>query len=167
MTYGLPDSWVIGTARRLRTFARRGSRPSSSRSGMSFSFTFKNLTIYKPQLDYVLNNTRGDVGRYLQKRGILMTTAAKQQVGVNTGRLRQSIEMIHRRDSLSQYIKIGSSLEYALAHHEGTKPHIITPNDANILRFSAGGRVIYTHKVNHPGNRPNKYLSDQLPMVKI
>jgi hypothetical protein len=97
----------------------------------------------------------------------MMTLGAKQQVGFKTGKLRQSINMVHLRDGLSQYLKIGSNVEYALAHHEGTRPHIITPNDANILRFSAGGRVIYTHKVNHPGTRPNKYLSDQLPMVRI
>jgi hypothetical protein len=167
MTYGLPDSWIIGTARRLRTFAKRRSRSSYSRSGMSFSFKFSKLVIYKTQLDYVLNSPQGDVGRYLRKRGILMTASAKNQVGVKTGNLRQSIQMVHSRNSIFQYIKIGSNLNYALAHHEGTKPHIITPNEANILRFSAGGRVVYTHKVNHPGTRPNRYLSDQLWKVRI
>ena len=96
-----------------------------------------------------------------------MMAASKVQVGVDSGALRRSIGMIHSRGMLGQTLKIGSPLNYALVHHEGSRPHIITPRDAGILRFSAGGRMIYTHKVEHPGTKPNRYLSDQLWMVRL
>jgi hypothetical protein len=114
-----------------------------------------------------LNNPRGTVGRFMRRRGTWMMTAAKAQVGKKTGALERSIKIIHSRGSLGQFMSIGSPLNYALVHHQGSRPHIITPNEANILRFTSGGRVVYTHKVNHPGTRPNRYLSDQLWMVKI
>jgi hypothetical protein len=57
---------------------------------------------------------------------------------------------------------IGSTVEYALAHHEGTKPHIIRPDRAKALRFTSGSRIIYSRAVKHPGTRANRYLKDQL-----
>jgi hypothetical protein len=60
-------------------------------------------------------------------------------------------------------IKVGSRLSYAYMHHEGTKPHVITPNPPNtVLVFGKGSRVIHTKMVKHPGTKPNRYLSDQL-----
>lgn len=134
---------------------------------IDFQFVVKQVVIRKPELNFMLNDPAGDVGMYLKKRGTLMMESAKKQVGVDTGNLRGSIHMRQSREAGGQKVTIGSDLSYALAHHEGTKPHIIVPNEANILRFSSGGRVIYTHKVNHPGTKPNKYLSDQLWMVRL
>lgn len=125
------------------------------------------FTIRRPALDYVVNNPQGDVGKWLRKRGHMMMMAAKAQVPTQTGKLRASISMIHDRGGRGQYVQIGSKLNYALYVHEGTRPHEIVPEQSKILRFSGGGRVVYTHKVEHPGTRPNKYLSDQLWMVKI
>lgn len=91
--------------------------------------------------------------------------AAKAQVGVRTGALRASIHMRHLRDSRSQYVKIGSKKKYAYMHHEGTKPHLITPNRAHVLRFVSRGRLVYAHAVRHPGTKANKFLSDNLRLV--
>lgn len=168
MTFGLPDSAILGTAKRIAHMGRSGGG-SSARGKLSidFSYKFKGLTFRRAALDTYLNNPRGTLGRYMRGRAVMMATAAKGQAGKKTGALIRSIKIMHSRGSLGQFFTIGSNLNYALVHHEGSKPHIITPNDANILRFTAGGRVIYTHKVNHPGTRPNRYLSDQLWMVKI
>ena len=84
----------------------------------------------KAELDFLLNSPEGDVGKYLAKKGRLITAAAKAQVGVRTGALRSSIHMRHLRDSRGQYVKIGSNLDYALLHHQGTKPHVIRPDRA-------------------------------------
>ena len=92
--------------------------------------------------------------------------AAKAQVGVRTGALRSSIHMRHLRDSRGQYVKIGSNLDYALLHHQGTKPHVIRPDRAKVLRFVRGSRIIYTTSVMHPGTKANRYLSDNLKLVK-
>ena len=120
----------------------------------------------KAELDFLLNSPEGDVGKYLAKKGRLITAAAKAQVGVRTGALRSSIHMRHLRDSRGQYVKIGSNLDYALIHHQGTKPHVIRPDRAKVLRFVRGSRIIYTTSVMHPGTKANRYLSDNLKLVK-
>jgi hypothetical protein len=120
----------------------------------------------KVELDVMLNEPRGLVGRHLATRGAMIVAAAKRQVGVKTGALRASIHMRHTRRGAGQAIQVGSPLKYALAHHEGTRPHIIVPNRARVLRFSAGGRVVYTHAVRHPGTRANKYLTDNLYLIR-
>jgi hypothetical protein len=114
----------------------------------------------------MLNSPEGDVGKYLAKKGRLITAAAKAQVGVRTGALRSSIHMRHLRDSRGQYVKIGSNLDYALLHHQGTKPHVIRPDRAKVLRFVRGSTIIYATSVMHPGTKANRYLSDNLKLVK-
>lgn len=121
----------------------------------------------KAELDFLLNSPMGTVGRHLAEKGRRIVVAAKAQVGVDTGRLRASIHMRHLRSSAGQYIEVGSSVRHALAHHEGTRPHMIFPTRASVLRFSAGGRVIYTHMVRHPGTKPNKYLTDNLYLIRL
>ena len=124
------------------------------------------VVIRKAELDFMLNNPSGDVGRYLAGKGRMIKMAAMAQVGVRTGALRASIHMRHLRDSRGQFVRIGSSLNYALAHHEGTKPHLITPNRAQVLRFTRGSTVVYAHAVMHPGTKPNKFLTDNLGLVR-
>jgi hypothetical protein len=120
----------------------------------------------QPAFENFKNSPSGDVGRYLHRKGLLVTAAAQRQVGVKTGALRASIHMRHFRDTRGQYIRIGSSLPYARLHHEGTRPHIIRPNTQQVLRFVSRGQVVFAHSVNHPGTRPNKYLSDNLRLIK-
>ena len=114
----------------------------------------------------MLNNPSGDVGRYLAKKGRIVQAAARSQVGVRTGALRASIHMRHLRDSRGQYVKIGSALNYALLHHEGSKPHLIVPKRATVLKFATRGRMVYAHAVMHPGTKANRYLTDNLKLVK-
>lgn len=117
-------------------------------------------------LDKLLNNPRGPVGAYLFVKGAKIREQARLQVGVDTGALKSSIHVRQGRTGPGQYVEVGSPLSHALMHHEGTKPHVIMPSRAQMLRFSAGGRIIYTRKVNHPGTRPNRYLTDQLYLIK-
>jgi len=124
------------------------------------------VVIRRAELDFMLNNPSGDVGRYLAKKGRIIQAAARAQVGVRTGALRASIHMRHLRDSRGQFIKVGSSLNYALLHHEGSKPHIIVPDRATILKFATRGRVVYANAVRHPGTKANRYLTDNLKLVK-
>lgn len=44
----------------------------------------------------------------------------------------------------------------------GTRPHIIRPRRARALRFTAGGRTVYSAVVHHPGSRPNNFLGQAL-----
>lgn len=126
------------------------------------------VTWRKPELDYLLNSPTGPVGRHLSKVAYLVKTAAQAQVGVKTGALKKSIKVgRHERKYNGQKITVGSNLNYALFHHQGTKKHVIYPKSGGVLRFSVsdsrgGSRVIYAKKVNHPGTKPNRYLTDNL-----
>lgn len=123
------------------------------------------VIIRKPAYNFEFNNPDGMVGRYLANKGRKLEVLAKAQVGVRTGALRSSIHMRHSRDPRGQYVMVGSRLNYALMHHEGTKPHLIVANNAKVLRFVKGSSIVYAHSVMHPGTRANRYLSDNLRKV--
>jgi hypothetical protein len=116
------------------------------------------------ELDFFLNEPPGAVGRWLRRRGQLIVMAAKARVGRRSGRLMNSIHMRHYRRGPGQELKIGSPLGYALRHHEGTRPHQIVGKGQH-LRFAAGGRIVYTRSVSHPGTRANHYLTDALRLI--
>ena len=121
-----------------------------------------NVIFYPSALDRLLNSRSGAVGIYLKGKGNEILTSARARVGVRTGALRASLHMRHMRDPRGQQLWIGSELNYALAHHEGTKPHVIRPKSGKMLRFVSRGQVVYAHVVNHPGTKANKYLADAL-----
>jgi hypothetical protein len=124
-----------------------------------------NIVFREPVLSKFLESPSGEVGKYLFKKGTQIVALAKGQVGVRSGALRSSIHMRHIRDSRGQYIKVGSSKKYARLHHEGSRPHMIYPRKAKMLRFVSRGQVVYANSVRHPGTKANKYLTD--PMRKI
>jgi hypothetical protein len=120
------------------------------------------------ETNFLLKSPQGEVGRDLMRRAVAVQQAAKAQVGVKTGELRKSIHIRRRPNNpAGQQIEVGSNLKYALLHHEGTKPHVILPVVDSQLVFSSGGRIIRTNRVNHPGTRANKYLTDNLPLALI
>lgn len=123
------------------------------------------VDFYEGVLDRYLNSPNGEVGRYLRMKGNQIMVLSKAMVGMRTGALRSSIHMRHSRDPRGQYVKIGSSLPYAKMHHEGTRPHMIYPKKAQILKFTTKGKTVYAHSVRHPGTRANKYLTTPMRQV--
>jgi hypothetical protein len=103
-----------------------------------------------------------DLWKWLEKKKALALVGAKGMVGVKTGALRKNISARHLGNSTGQYVTIGADRPYALMHHEGTKPHVITPKNGKFLHFRAGSRSVYTTMVFHPGTKPNPYLRRQL-----
>lgn len=120
----------------------------------------------EPAIDRYFNQPRGEVGRYLDRKGKLVLAAAKAQAKSSSGALRASIHMRHYRDTRGQYILIGSRLPYAKDHHEGTKPRIIVPEKRRTLRFFSKGTIVHTKFVKHPGTKPNRFLTDNLRLIK-
>lgn len=159
----IPDSPIIYWAGKGLRSRSRG-RPASSRMARaSVYLELSGVVIYKPILNYEMNVPSGMVGRHMHKIGVKIVAGARRQVGVKTGALRGSIYMHHRGSANGQTLKIGSGLNYAYLHHQGTRPHIITPNKpGGNLIFSKGSRIIKTKIVQHPGTKPNRYLSSQL-----
>lgn len=62
------------------------------------------------------------------------------------------------RGSAGWRLRISNKTRYAAPIEYGAKPHIIRPRRAKVLRFMLRGKVVFARKVNHPGNRPYKFL---------
>jgi hypothetical protein len=159
MPKGLPDSF-------LATAALRGARRLNRGGGGGGGPTYYHITkvvLYKPIINFELRNMYGMVGRYIRKVGQRIAWKARGQVGVKTGRLKASIRMKVIRNLGEVAVKIGGYTDYALLHHEGSKPHMIVPKKpGNQLVFMKGTKLIRTPVVMHPGTRPNKYLTRHL-----
>lgn len=106
----------------------------------------------------------GNVGRDLRRRGNKLVALATATVGKRSGRLARSIKSTYYPVK-NPYVDVGSNVGYALAVHEGTRPHIIRPNDRKTLRFKIKGKIIYVEQVVHPGTRAKKYLTRHLRRV--
>lgn len=91
------------------------------------------------------------------RRGV---ARAKIQVGVKTGRLRNSISSYHLGHAGGQVYGIRAIAPYATIHHEGSRPHPMT-----IVRASGRSRVLVSRTVMHPGTKPNPYLRNQLETI--
>ena len=136
-------------------------------AGFNFDFDIGPVDIDKAKLDFYLNSPVGTTGLYLKKRALMMVVMAKSRANKDTGDLANSIGFNHARWVRGQKVDVVAEVGHALYVHEGTKPHSILPNDNQIMRFSSGGRIVYTRQVDHPGNRPNRFLSDFLWVFKM
>ena len=117
------------------------------------------------ELNRMLREPSGIVYPWMDRKGRTLVQLAKRQVGVDTGALRASIT--HRTTSQSYGVSttVTASDNKAMMHHEGTRAHRIEPRRAQVLRFVVGGKVVYAKQVWHPGTKPNRYLTDNLPRV--
>jgi hypothetical protein len=109
---------------------------------------------------FYVSSPNEPVQRDLRRRANSVQRMARRMVGVETGQLRASIrtEIIPGLNGVPG-IRVGSSVNHALMHHEGTRPHLILPHLRQRLRFKVRGRVVYATHVWHPGTRPNHYLT--------
>jgi hypothetical protein len=123
-----------------------------------------NIRINQRTTHAFLNTNAGPLWDALEKRATLVQKLAKRKVGVKTGALRASIYKRHLGNSTGQYIVIGSDRKYAKDHHQGTRAHQILSSPGGKLTFVANGRRIFTNQVNHPGTKPNPYLTTYLPL---
>lgn len=164
----IPDSpWIYYGQKLARNARHKQPRiPSPSKKApfnIRYGYSTSKVIIYKPILNFELKHRYGMVGRHLHGIANQVLQGARRQVGVKSGALKKSLKIEHLNIGTEAAVKIGSSLHYARAHHDGTRPHKITPNPPNKnLVFSRGSRIIITKEVNHPGTRANRYLSDQL-----
>lgn len=168
--YGLvkdsPAIFYAGKAVRAYKRLNRSTRVpinyGGSLLGQSLAYQLVSVNIYDSVLLSYLNTPAGPLWRKLDRRADSAQRGAKAKVGVKTGKLRASIYKRHLGNYTGQYIVIGSKVNYALAHHQGTRAHTITAKKGKALTFTKGAKVIRTPMVKHPGTRPNKYLSSQL-----
>jgi hypothetical protein len=64
-------------------------------------------------------------------------------------------------------VQVVAEDEIALWHHEGTRPHTIRARRKPLLVFfwPKAGRVVSFKQVNHPGTKPNRFLTKPLRAV--
>lgn len=125
------------------------------------------------EVQHLLVGETGPVVRYLMARGLIVQEAAKRQVGVDTGDLRDSIVKRFAMEGGQPAVWVGvptgsRASGYALLHHEGTAPHEIWPKKpGGVLAFTPRGSdtVVFASMVHHPGTKPNRYLTDNLPLA--
>lgn len=115
-------------------------------------------------LDHMLNNPKGEVGRHLRKIGLEVLGGARAIAGVRTGQLKRKLYIRQATRARYQFVEVGSTASHAYVHHEGSKPHEIKGGVGRLIRYNVGGKVVYAHKVNHPGTKGRKYLT--IPMER-
>lgn len=123
------------------------------------------------ELNRFLRSPGGPVGRDLLRRSHRVENRAKELVGVDLGRLRSSITTDVRADSKGLVGRVGSNVEYALHHHEGTgiygpRGRPITPKTASVLRFKPKGSSTFVFARSVRGSKPNPFLADALSAAR-
>ncbi|MGW5147528.1 HK97 gp10 family phage protein [Rhodococcus koreensis] len=83
---------------------------------------------------------------------------AQQRAPVNTGNLRRGIGMDLAASGLTLTMGIFSKAKYTSFVHDGTRPHLIFPRSARVLRFQTGGRTVFAAYVKHPGTAPRPFI---------
>lgn len=144
----------------------------SERNGNAF------VVIDPSKLAEFMRSEQGPVFRMLIEDGEAVKDEAKRRVGVyqlppggparkrRPGTLRDSIvKRIGVEDGMP-VVQVGSDDPIALYHHEGTQPHAITGNPLLVFWSNMYGRVIAVHRVNHPGTKPNRFLTDALGILR-
>ena len=116
----------------------------------------------------LLNSPTGGVVRDLLRRGLLVETQAKRNLGGVGGRLRASIATLVVTPNRTPAVLVGTNVNYARFVHDGTgvygpKHAPIRPRRAKFLRFRPRGskRWVYARQVK--GMRPNRFLLNALP----
>lgn len=92
---------------------------------------------------------------------LLFERLTKHRTPVKRGTLRRSITT--RIEGDGDRGVIGTNLTYARYVHDGTRPHLIKPRSAKMLRFkTAGGATVFARAVWHPGTRPQPFFREAL-----
>jgi hypothetical protein len=63
------------------------------------------------------------------------------------------------KEVLDGEASINVQASYAAYVVKGTRPHIIRPANGSVLAFEgAGGKMVFTRLVHHPGTKPNPFM---------
>jgi hypothetical protein len=97
-----------------------------------------------------------EMAKAIRDATLLLEGNVAKEAPVKTGNLRGRIS--HRISPTRG--EVFTTVKYAQAVHEGTRPHIIRPRRAKALRFRGGdGKFIFAKSVNHPGTKGNPFFT--------
>lgn len=121
------------------------------------------VRIDEPRLSAALEVRNGPVGKRMASFAALATRESKQVARERTTpRTRRHIDSIKSTtEQTSTGIKVvTSSIHYSGAPEKATRPHIIRPRFASVLRFEVGSEVVFAARVRHPGTPARHILRD-------
>jgi hypothetical protein len=147
------------------------------------TFSGKSYVVLDPlALSALLAGPTGAVTRHLitqgekvKKRAIELAPVGKpdplgrpKSDGTPPGNLRSHIvkRIVHGTKGVTVLVGVWG-VPYARFVHEGAKPHVIRPVRSQYLVFMGSeGQVVFAREVNHPGNKPNRFLNRALDVIK-
>lgn len=124
------------------------------------------VDLFAGEMRKLLYGPVGPVLRFVRSTARQIRTRAVLRCPVDTGRLRAA----HREEvgvrAGQVYGFVVNDAEYAAAVHDGSAAHVIRPRrPGGVLRFQAGGQVVFTSVVNHPGTRAQPWLREAMEEV--
>lgn len=120
------------------------------------------------QMDRLLRDPDGDVGRFMSRLGGFVTRAgqelADQRLQRRSGAFRGGFTTHTEREAGGLRTRITNSAEHASYLNNGTRPHVIRPRKpGGVLVFTnKAGQIVFAREVHHPGTRPYRILDDAL-----
>jgi hypothetical protein len=127
------------------------------------------VVIEPARLAAFIRDGNGPVVRRMLLDGDKVKIEAKRLAGHKTGNLANHIVKRVVEEGGKPVVLVGvEGVKYALFHHEGTQPHIIRARRAPRLVFywPKAGRVVAFPQVNHPGTKPNRFLTNALRVLR-
>ena len=103
--------------------------------------------------DRLIKTTRQAIALAIKYTATEVWGNIRKEAPVDHGRLAGSFQL-DQVDDLSY--RIWSGVEYALAVHEGTKPHVIEPKNKKALYWDGARHPV--RRVMHPGTQANPYV---------
>jgi len=92
---------------------------------------------------------------------------APEGTGPTAGNLRSHI--VKRLGTFNNrpcyFVGIPSGVPYAGFVSRGTPPHVIFGNPLLVFYWAKAGRMMFVRSVNHPGTKPNPYLTNALKVL--
>ena len=130
---------------------------------MSFSVQSIQYKSYPVRMHEFKTSPTQDIGKYLYRCATRLKRLSKNDAPIRSGALKKSITILrYNRGPVGPSIEVGATVPHAYYVHEGTQPHTIKALPGRVMGFKHNGRIIYARKVNHPGTKPNRYLSTHL-----
>jgi hypothetical protein len=115
----------------------------------------------------MLHAENGPVGRDMRRRGERVLARAKELVGIDTGRLHNSLRLSNATVGGERAVTVWTPVRYARFHHDGTgifgrSGRPIRPKNARALRFKPRGSSAFVFAASVRGSRPNPFMREAL-----
>lgn len=114
-------------------------------------------------LDKLTDNSQRIISGFLEMVLEELAGNAIREAPVDEGKLASNIGVIKFSDFVWGLL---IDVAYWRPVQFGSKPHIIRPVNAKVLRFQTKGSVVFAKFVNHPGNDPNPFIDRAIDLTR-